>query len=166
MLRPADPADTPALVALADATGIFRPDEAEALLRGVLEDLHAGRLGDGHLAQVWADDPAGPPAGWVYFAPAALADGVWDLWWIGVAPARQGQGIGGELLRFVEAHVRAAGGRLLLIETSSLPALEPTQRFYVKHGYTECGRVPDFYADGDDKVIYAKRMAGRVGGEG
>ncbi len=166
MLRPAAPVDRTALVTLADATGVFRPDEAEALLGGVLDDLHAGRLGEGHLAQVWVDDPASRPAGWVYFAPAPLADGVWDLWWIGVAPARQGQGIGGELLRFVEAHVRAVSGRLLLVETSSLPAFDPTRRFYARHGYAECGLVPDFYADGDSKVIFAKRMADRVGSEG
>lgn len=161
MLRPATPVDTPALVALGTATGLFQPLEAEALLGQTLDDLHAGRLAEGHLAWLSTDDPAGAPSGWVYFSPEAKADQVWQLWWIGVAPARQGRGIGDELLRFVEDHVRAAGGRLLLIETSSLPALERTRHFYAKRGYTACGRVPDYYGDGDDKVIYAKRMAPR-----
>ena len=162
MIRPAVPDDTPALIALADETGLFQPGEVDALLLGVLDELHAGHLGEGHLAWVWADEEAGPPAGWVYFAPTEKAHGVWDLWWIGVAPARQGHGIGGDLLRSVEAHVRAAGGRLLVIETSSQTALEPTRRFYAKHGYAECGLVPDFYADGDGKMIYAKRIGGRI----
>jgi ribosomal protein S18 acetylase RimI-like enzyme len=83
---------------------------------------------------------------------------VWDLWWIGTASARQGRGIGGELLGFVEAAAREAGGRLLLIETSSQPALDSTRLFYAKRGYIECGRVPDFYGEGDAKVIYAKRL--------
>jgi hypothetical protein len=30
--------------------------------------------------------------------------------------------------------------------------------FYGRHGYHECGRVPEFYAPGDDKVIFAKRV--------
>ena len=162
MLRPATPADSPALVALAAATGIFQPHEAEALLGGVLGDLHDGRLGDGHQAQVWGDAPNGDPAGWVYFAPTPKADGVWDVGWIGVAPGRQKQGIGDALLGFVEAHVRAAGGRILTVETSSLPAFDPVRRFYAKRGYAECGRVPDFYADGDGKVIYSKRLADRL----
>ena len=166
MIRPAAPADTPALVALAAATGIFQPHEAEGLLGGVLDDLHAGRLGDGHIAQAWADGPAGPPAGWAYFAPTAKADGVWDLWWIGVDPARQGRGVGGELLRSVEDHVRAAGGRILVVETSSMPAFDAVRRFYAARGYVECGRVPDFYADGDGKVIFAKRMADVIGEKG
>ena len=160
MLRPAVPSDTPALVALAADTGIFQPGEAESL-SGVLDELHAGRLGDGHTAAVWVAEPDGPPAGWVYFAPAAMADRVWNLWWIGVAPARQGRGVGGELLRSVENHVRAAGGRLLVIETSSTPAFDPVRRFYAKRGYAECGRVPDFYTDGDDKVTFVKRTADR-----
>ena len=166
MLRPAAPADTPALIALAAATGVFQPGEAEGLLGGVLEELHAGRLGADHVAQVWADAPDAPPVGWVYFAPTPNANRVWDLWWIGVAPTRQGQGVGDELLRSVEGHVRAAGGRLLVIETSSQPTFDPVRRFYAARGYAECGRVPDFYADGDGKVIVAKRLAARAGGKG
>ena len=165
MIRPAAPADTPALVALAAATGVFTPDEADALLGGVLADLHAGRLGAGHRADVWADGPADPPAGWVYFAPTPHAEGVWDLWWIGVDPARQGRGVGGDLLRHVEDHARAAGGRVLVIETSGKPAFDGTRRFYARHGYAAGGRVPDFYADGDDKVINAKRLT-PAGGPG
>ena len=160
MIRPTVAAESSTLVALGEATGVFRPQEAEAMLGGVLDALHAGGLGGGHQAHVWTDGPDSPPAGWVYFAPTPNADGVWDLWWIGTDPARQGQGIGGELLRFVEARVREAGGRLLLIETSSEPALDPTRRFYAKRGYAECGRVPDFYGEDDAKVIYTKRLKG------
>lgn len=162
MIRPATPTDSPALIALASATGIFQPQEAEALLGGVLTELHAGQLGDGHQAWVLGAVPGGPPAGWVYFAPTAKADGVWDLWWIGVDPAHQSRGAGDELLRFVEDHVRAAGARVLVIETSSVSAFDPVRRFYAKRGYAECGTVPDFYADGDGKVIYAKRLTSRA----
>lgn len=164
MIRPAIPSDTPALVSLSVSTGLFLPHEADALLRNVLDELHAGRLGEGHLAHVWVDGPAGPPAGWVYFSLNAMANQIWDLWWIGVAPLRQGQGIGDKLLQFVEGHARSAGGRVLIIETSSLPKLERTRNFYAKRGYVVCGQVPDFYADGDDKVIFAKRLAERASG--
>lgn len=159
MIRPANPDDTPALVTLAVSTGLFLPHEADALLRGVLDDLHAGRLGEDHLASVWVDEPAGHPAGWVYFSRNAMANQIWDLWWIGVDPRRHGQGIGDKLLRFVEAQVHSKGGRRLLIETSSLPKLARTRKFYAERGYTVCGQVPDFYADGDDKVIFSKRIA-------
>jgi len=61
-------------------------------------------------------------------------------------------------LKFVEDHVQNARGRVLVIETSSVPKLERTRKFYAKRGYSACGQVPDFYADGEDKVIFAKRL--------
>lgn len=73
-----------------------------------------------------------------------------------MAKAHQRQGIGEKLLHFVEANAREAGGRLVLIETSSL--FHATQLFYGKLGYSRCGQVPNFYADGDSKVIYAKQL--------
>jgi ribosomal protein S18 acetylase RimI-like enzyme len=155
MLRPATPADTVALVPLADATGVFKPHEIEAL-QEVLDDYHAVNHTYGHRAGVWEED--GHPLGFVYFAPTAMTDRTWELWWIAVSTDRQGRGLGGRLLAFVEGQVREAGGRLLLIETSSTPAYHPTRGFYLKHGYVEAARIPDFYADGDDKVIFSKRM--------
>lgn len=157
MLRPATPADTPALVALAAGTGVFKPHEIEALTE-VLDDYHAANRGFGHQAHAW--DEGGGPVGFVYFAPAAMTDRTWELWWIAVDRTRQRGGLGRKLLEAVEREVNRVGGRLLLIETSSLPHYDPTRRFYLKHGYVMAARVPDFYADGDDKVIYSKRTAG------
>lgn len=161
VIRPAAPDDTAALVALAISTGLFLPDEADLLLRAVLDDLHDGRLGPEHVVAVWCDPATGAPRGWAYFSSNEKADRVWDLWWIGVDPARHGHGGGDALLDFAEAEVRARGGRMLLIETSALPPTARARRFYEKRGYTACGRVPDFYGEGDDKVIYVARMAPR-----
>lgn len=155
MLRSVTPTDMPALLALAAATGIFHPGEVEGMLGSVLEGLHSGQLGDGHTVRAWGD----PPVGWVYFSPVDNADGVWNLWWIGVDPAWQKRGVGGAMLGAVEANVRASGGRLLLIETSALPAFDQVRRFYAARGYAEGGRLPDFYADGDAKVTYFKRIS-------
>ncbi len=166
MIRHAAPLDTPTLVALAVSTGLFQPDEADLLLKSTLDELHGGRLGEGHQARVWTAGPGAPPTGWAYFSPDAAANGVWELWWIGVAPDHQGRGTGDALLASVEGDVRTAGGRLLLIATSALPRLERSRRFYAQRGYAECGRVPDFYADGDAKVIFAKRLAAGVRDEG
>jgi hypothetical protein len=46
----------------------------------------------------------------------------------------------------------------VVIETSSQPLYAPTRAFYVRRGYKEVARVQDFYADGDDRVIFAKRI--------
>jgi GNAT superfamily N-acetyltransferase len=155
MLRPTVPADTDALVSLSAATGVFKPHEIVAL-REVLDDYHDANREQGHVALTWED--ASGPVGFVYYAPTAMTDRTWELWWIVVKKELQGSGIGGQALKAVEARVRGAGGRLLLIETGSTPPYEPTRQFYLKHGYVVSARVPDFYADGDDKVIFGKRL--------
>ncbi len=159
MIRPALPSDTSALVELAISTGLFTAKEADALLRTTLDAAHAGSLGQGHEVRVLDDDATGRPAGWTYLAPDANADRVWNLWWIGVAPSLHGRGIGASLLAWVEDHATNAGGRILLIETSSLAKLARTRAFYAKRAYVACGQVPDFYAAGDDKVIFVRRLS-------
>ena len=44
------------------------------------------------------------------------------------------------------------------IETSSLPHYEPTRRFYLKHGYELGATLRDFYAEGDDMVVFRKLL--------
>ena len=156
-MRDPVPSDTSALLALAVATGLFSPAEAEGLLGGILAALHAGALPPLHSVTVHLDAD-GEPNGWAYFAPDAHAEGVWELWWIGVSPARHDSGVGSRLLAHVEERAKVSNARVLLIATSSLPALARTRRFYARRGFVECGCIPDFYADGDGKITFAKRL--------
>lgn len=160
-LRPTTPADRPDLLAIAVATGLFTPADAEALLGGVLDSRHSGALDSTHTTTVWAPEDDAAPAGWSYAAPDAHADGVWNLWWIGVMPDRQGEGGGVALLHRAEDDARAAGARLLIVETSALEPLARTREFYRRQGYEACGTVPHFYGPGDGKVIFAKPLSTR-----
>jgi ribosomal protein S18 acetylase RimI-like enzyme len=148
--------ETDALVALGDSTGIFGSGEADALLRDTLRAFHTGKLGGGHEVRVWADPVTDEPSGWVYFAPHDGEPGTWELYWIGVAPARHGRGIGDALLRFVEEQVEAAGGASLTIETSSSPQLARARRFYEERGYTVRVVTKDHYGRGEDKLTFMK----------
>ena len=156
MFRPTLPDDTPTLVAQATATGMFKSYEIEAL-QEVLDDYHAVNHIHGHVGRTLMD--AGAIVGFAYFAPAAMTDRTWELWWIVVDPSRQGQGLGSKMLAEIEREVKSLGGRILLIDTSSQPLYVQTRQFYLKHAYSLAAQVPDFYADGDDKVIFAKRLA-------
>jgi GNAT superfamily N-acetyltransferase len=154
-LRPSQPSESRALIELAEGTGVFKPLEIQALGE-VLSDYHAHEREGGHrCTTAWLD---GSPVGFVYWAPAEMTDRTWQLWWIAVRSDLQSRGFGAGLLAHCEAEVRAAGGRLLLIETSSLPGYQPTRRFYLRHGYGGPSRVPDFYADGDDLLVFRKRL--------
>lgn len=156
MIRPTTEADTPHLLALTEGTGVFKAHEIEAL-QEVLSDYHAGAHAYGHIAVTYEDN--GRIVGYAYYAPAAMTERSWDLWWIAVARDRHAQGIGSQLLRHAEDDIRQHKGRLLFIETSSLPHYEPTRKFYLQHGYEITGVLRDYYNDGDDKVVFRKRMA-------
>lgn len=104
-----------------------------------------------------AVNKADQPIGYVCYGPTPLTDGTYDLYWIAVDPAYHSRGVGSLLIEHVEQMLRSRG-RLLLIETSSLPKNQAARQFYLRHHYREAARVADFYAEGDDRVIYAKRL--------
>jgi len=158
MIRQTIQEDTPALLEIARGTEVFKPLELVALGE-VLDDYHAKEQANGHRSVTYAVDDR--VLGFAYYAPAAMTDRAWYLYWIAVAKTIQAQGIGSRLLGMAETEIAHQGGRLLLIETSSLPHYEPTRRFYLKHGYQIASRLSDFYADGDDLVVFCKRFIRR-----
>ena len=156
LIRPTTPDETDALVALTDATGLFKPIEIEAL-REVLDDYHAANAEYGHRCVTYEAD--GRPIGFAYFAPAAMTDRSWYLWWIVVRKDVQARGLGSALLQYLEGEIRAADGRVLFIETGSLPHYELTRRFYLKNGYEQHARLQDYYAAGDSMIVFRKAFS-------
>ncbi|KXS08833.1 acyl-CoA N-acyltransferase [Gonapodya prolifera JEL478] len=168
MIRPTLPSDEDTLVSLGVSTGLFTEKEADALLRDTLKQLHAGSLPEGHVTYVYTESNVAPPMGWIYLAPEATDETskpgrLWDLWWIGVAPARQGRGIGGKLLHFAEEVASKGGGVGLRIETSASEKLGTTRKFYTSKGYAEIARVKDAYGEGEDKIVFLTKFAERKG---
>ena len=102
--------------------------------------------------------------GYALYARAALTKGTWDLYWIATDPTghgRGGRGVGRALLKGVEDAVRSKGGRIVLIETSSRSDYAKARRFYEAAGYARAATLTDYYRDGDDKVIFARRVDGK-----
>ena len=97
---------------------------------------------------------------YICYGPTPLTQSTWDMYWMATLPARQGQGIGGNLMALAESRIVELGGRLALIETSSQPGYERTVRFHLHHGYELIARIPDFYAPGDDRLILQKKLGG------
>ena len=154
MIRPAIPHDEPALMALANETGMFREGELEALA-GMVSEYFAGILGDDHF---WVVDDDGGLQGAAYYAREMMGYGVWNLYFIGVRQAGRRQGRAGALLRNVEHALQARGARLLIIETSGVDAFEPARRLYRQNGYDEEARIREFYDAGEDKIIFRKKL--------
>ena len=141
--------------AILRATGVFREDEIQVGLE-VLDSYFAHPEQD--YTALGAFTPGGELLGFTVHGPTPCTLGTWDLYWIAVSPNAQGMGIGTVLLKEVEGRLTRSNARLLIIETSSRPEYDPTRAFYLKRGYREVARVPDFYEAGDDRVIYAKNL--------
>lgn len=88
----------------------------------------------------------------------ALTDGVFDLYWIVVAPEARGLGIGTSLIKDAEEFVKMKKGRLILAETSSRNDYASTRIFYIKNNYKELAIIKDFYKVGDSLIIFGKYL--------
>lgn len=152
-LRPVGRAQRARLERLTAATGLFRPDEVaiavellDAALDGDEEYRFLGAFSDEELV------------GYACWGPTPGTSGTFDLYWIVVDAARQGQGIGTQLLRAVEHKLMTDDGRLIVVETSSRADYGPTRAFYERRGYARAALIPGYYAAGDDLVIYLKDL--------
>ncbi len=96
--------------------------------------------------------------GFCYAAPEQLTEGTWNMLAIAVLPSKQGEGVGAAIVQELEAVLRGRGHRILIADTSGTEAYRQTREFYRKNGYTEEARVRDFWAPGDDKVIFWKAL--------
>ncbi len=155
MIRPVTSADAPAVVALAIAADLFPPEEA-GVVETLLAEYAGGRADEGHTCLV--DERDGVLAAVAYYQPLAATDGTWELLMIGVHRDRHRQGLGARLLHHVEDDLRTRGQRLLLLQTSADPAFTGARAFYAALGYDEAARVRDYYADGDDMVLFRRRV--------
>jgi ribosomal protein S18 acetylase RimI-like enzyme len=96
--------------------------------------------------------------GYICYGLAPMTRGTFDLYWIVVDPSFQGMGIGSKLVDFLEGVVKGEKGRMILVETSSIPEYEKTLAFYRRRGFQEVARVPDYYHPGNDRITFCKRL--------
>ncbi len=149
-IQPATRADIPALQAVLDNTELFPSD--------MLPDMMALAL-DTQSEEFWLTCHVdGAAVGLCYVAPEMLTDGTWNMIALAVAPDQQGKGLGGALVKAAETRLKTAGQRILIVETSGTDDFESTRRFYEKRGYNKEAVIRDFWKEGDDKVIYWKKL--------
>ena len=148
-------ADLPALRKLVDATGVFYPEERAIALELLEQRLRAGKKSGYEF--IFAE-LRGELVGYCAWGAVPLTKRSYDLYWIAVAPGSQGLGIGRRLLVLAEHAVARRGGGGLYIETSSRAVYLRTRRFYRAASYAQVARLKDFYAPGDDKVVFCKAI--------
>jgi D-alanine-D-alanine ligase len=147
------PEDRQIVLSFLSDSGFFRPDEID-IAREVLDSALAEGP-KGHY-QSFIAEVDGETVGWICYGPTPCTLGTYDIYWIGVSSAWQGQGVGRALTAFAEQAIRDRGGRLFVVETSGRESYTPTRRFYEALGYQEAANIPDFYGPGDPRVIFTK----------
>ncbi len=153
-VRPFAEKDREPLRAIIEATNVFKPEEVEVALE-LMDAGIADPTQEDYILRTHVDDD-GTVRGYYCVGPTPMTASTWDLYWIAVDPAAHGRGIGKELLEDCERYVRDGGGKLIVVETSSSGSYEPTRKFYLNQRYDETARIRDYYADGDDLVMYTK----------
>ena len=165
-LRPHDRARVAELLV---STAVFSPEEVDVALQ--LFDASMSAAGDAGADDAHVADYEFTGAfegerliGYACTGPTPATEGTFDLYWLAVDPAVQGQGIGKTLVHEVERGLRDRGARMLLVETSSRPDYSNTRAFYARCGYIEAARIKDFYAPADDRIMLTTRLTTRERG--
>ncbi len=150
-IRPTLAGDIAALQSVLDATMLF-PSE-------MLPDMINSFLISDTPDDLWLScETEGTVIGLCYAQPEELTEGTWNMRAIAVAPARQGQGAGAAMTTDLEQRLKKMGARVLIVDTSGTEDFAQTRAFYVKNGYDAEARIRDFWAAGDDKVIFRKAL--------
>jgi ribosomal protein S18 acetylase RimI-like enzyme len=153
-IREVVPEDRNDLLKLLEATGVFRENEISVADEVIQDSLDPA---SGYFSRIYVNEE-NRAVGYVSWGSTPCTEGTYDLYWIAVHPSFQGVGIGKTLLDLAEESVRHNGGRLFLIETSSLSDYERSRRFYTRNGYRQLAVIQDYYRPGDHLVIYGKNL--------
>ena len=155
-IRPFLMEDLEPLVAIVQATDVFRPEEI-AVARELMEVVTEQPGQKDYVIATFVDE-GGIVRGYYCIGQTPMTETTYDLYWIAVDPGAHGKGIGKQLLRHCEEYIKERGGKLIVAETSSQAKYEKTRLFYEHNHYTEASRIKDYYAPGDGLVVYIKYL--------
>jgi D-alanine-D-alanine ligase len=150
------PADCDRIRAIVESTGVFNAVELDCAVELADERLQSGPASGYYF--VFAEHD-GQVVGYACYGPIALTVGSYDLYWIAVDKSAQGLGVGRKLMDKVAEIIRGEGGRNIYIETSTRPHYEATRGFYERCNCPLVAVLDDFYAPGDGKAIYCKKVS-------
>lgn len=152
VLRDLTAADCGRIEEITRAVGVFHEGETAV----ALEVFDAMAAGSPDYVALGAEQD-GRLAGWICWGPTPCTLGTFDLYWMAVDPALQGSGIGTALVQEMERRLEGLA-RLVIVETAGRPDYRSTRAFYEARGYRVAATIPDFYAPGDDQVVYQKSL--------
>jgi acetoin utilization deacetylase AcuC-like enzyme/GNAT superfamily N-acetyltransferase len=140
---------------LVEITGFFSEEEVDVAEELAQERLARAAASGYHFVMA---EQYGRLVGYSCYGQISCTLGSYDLYWIAVHPDIQGKGLGQRLLQETEHLIRDAGGNRIYVDTSQRLQYASTRAFYENAGYRLDAVLTEFYAPGDNKVIYCKSL--------
>jgi len=140
---------------IVESTGFFYDHETEIAVELVSERLAQGESSGYFFVFAETD---GITVAYSCFGPIPMSGTSFDLYWIVTHNDFRGKGIGQSLLAETCKEAVKMGCQIIIAETSGLPHYAPTRAFYEKNNFILEARLKDFYAIGDDKLFYTKKI--------
>jgi ribosomal protein S18 acetylase RimI-like enzyme len=151
-IRKVSPNDVLEIKKVIDSTQLF-PSE-------LLDEMIQPYFTNPNSNEIWLTsvDEHHKPIAVAYCAPEKLTVGTFNLYLIAVRVDYQNKGVGKEIMIYLENFLKQQNERVLIVETSSLEEFDKTRRFYDKCNYIRQAVIKDFYQDGEDKIIFWKKL--------
>lgn len=147
-------------VTKSDVVGLKKVIDSSALFPAeYLDDMISDYFNNPETHDIWftcTDNDIQVAFG--YCVPEKLTDGTYNLLAIGVSKEAQRNGIASQMMTYIEQQLKQKDGRLLIMETSSHEAQTGARNLYKKIGYTEATVIKDFWKDGEDKIVFWKKL--------
>ncbi|MDT4761027.1 GNAT family N-acetyltransferase [Sphaerochaeta sp. PS] len=145
--------DVACVASILHTSGFFNEEEQQVGVSLVTERLEKGEVCEYFFQFAECGSEV---RGYTCFGPIPGTKSSYDLYWIAVDMAFRGKGLGTKLLVQTELEIDRRGGNRVYIETSSTELYFPTRSFYERNGYLLEAELKDYYAPGDNKLIYVK----------
>jgi ribosomal protein S18 acetylase RimI-like enzyme len=144
-------ADIAGIQTVVSATDLFPAEMVEELITPILENgLEEG---------IWLVGAfGGEVLAFSYAVPEKLTHGTWNMLALAVHPSCQNAGLGRAIVSRLEDVLVDSGQRMIVVDTSSDEYFAVARLFYQRLGYQKVARIPDYWDDGEDKLVYFKRL--------
>lgn len=150
-IRPVLKSDIDGLKKVVDSSKLF-PSE-------YLDEMISDYLNNPETQDIWFTNIYdNTPTAIGYCIPEKLTNGTYNLLAIAVSQDSQRSGVATEMMSYIERHLKQKNGRILIVETSNDDAQIGARKFYNKIGYTQMAIIKDFWNNGEDKIIFWKKL--------
>ncbi len=137
------------------STGFFYDFEVDVAVELINDRLDYGEAIGYYFVFAEVD---GVTAAYSCFGHVEMTKSCFDLYWIVTHNDFRGKGIGKKLLEETCRQAKKQGAGKIIAETSGRDHYAPTRAFYDSAGFTLEATIRDYYDEGDDMLIYTKRL--------